>query len=139
MFPTPLEQLLYKHEGKRNRIYRDSLGILSIGVGRNLETVGLRDDEIQLMLQNDIEYVREELEKIIPSFITLSPSRQAALIDMGFMGPRKLLEFTEMLTAIAAGDWNEAAVQVLKSRWASQVGQRAKDVAQIMVSDRIEV
>jgi lysozyme len=57
-----LIDLLVKHEGLRTKPYEDTVGVLTIGVGRNLDDVGLSHDEIYYMLKNDIRRCEEELD-----------------------------------------------------------------------------
>ncbi len=127
-----LEQMLTRHEGKRSKIYRDSLGILSAGIGRNMEGVGLFPDEIQLMLENDIKRARTDLVAAFTWFPKLDEVRQAALIDMCFAGIGTLLGFKNMISAFAAKDYESAAAELMNSRYATQVGSRAKELAQMI-------
>jgi lysozyme len=124
--------LLAKHEGLRTKPYRDSLGILTIGFGRNLEDVGVRVSEAHLMLENDIDDVDLQLRRLIPCYQFLTNARQAVLVDMGFMGVTKLLQFKKMLGALERGDYQLAAIEILNSKWATQVGTRATELAAIM-------
>jgi lysozyme len=61
-----LIDLLVKHEGIRNKPYEDSVGVLTIGVGRNLDDVGLSHDEIYYLLKNDIRRCEKELDNSFP-------------------------------------------------------------------------
>lgn len=131
---TDLEKQLILHEGKRSKPYRDSVGKLTIGIGRNLDDSGLSDSEILYLFHNDILRVSMELEGAFPWFVRLSEHRQHALIDMTFnLGLSRLLGFKRFLTAMAAGDFNRASVEMLDSKWAGQVGLRAQTLATMMV------
>lgn len=126
--------LITKHEGVRNFPYTDSVGKL-IGVGRNLTDIGLRDGEVMVLLNNDLEAVQAECAAQIPCFNVLDPVRQAVLLDMAFnLGVSGLLEFKNTLTHVAAGEWQDAANGMLASKWASQVGSRAQEDAAMMAS-----
>lgn len=129
-FQYALEAQLILHEGLRLTPYRCPAGKLTIGVGRNLEAVGISKDEAKLMLRNDLLRTRLGLEKVLPGFLALSPRRRMALIDMAFnLGLNGLLKFKKMLASLVAGDWDQAAAEMLDSTWASQVGQRAVTLA----------
>lgn len=133
---TLIEQLTL-HEGRRKRIYRDSAGKMSGGVGRNLDDVGLSDDEIDLMLRNDIARAEAALDDRHSWWRRLDPVRQKVLADMMFnLGPGKLAEFTNTLGEIARGEYASAAARMLKSKWAKQVGARAKRLAEMMRTGR---
>lgn len=127
-----VEQIVL-HEGKRNKPYRCTAGKLTIGVGRNLDDVGLSDDEIEYLLMNDLKRVQAELNKAIPWWEGLTPVRQKVLLDMGFnLGVPGLLGFKNTLALIKAGDYKQAAVNMLMSKWAKQVGTRAVRLAKMM-------
>tara|TARA_Y100000310_G_scaffold282828_1_gene304358 strand:+ start:788 stop:1213 length:426 start_codon:yes stop_codon:yes gene_type:complete len=132
---TDLEIQLIEHEGMRLDMYDDSVGIKTIGVGRNLEQVGLRSEaEAQFLLRNDIRHVQAELRRELGSWIEdLDEVRQRVLLDMGFnLGTAGLMKFRETLSAVAAGQYDVAAEEMLQSRWARQVGQRAHRLSAMM-------
>lgn len=124
---------LKAHEGWRRQPYRDTVGKLSIGCGRNLDDVGISDAEIQYLLASDILRAKAGLDRIAPWWKTLSAGRQRVLINMCFnLGADKLAGFRNTLAAIKAGDYVKAAAEMLDSRWATQVGSRATYLANIM-------
>ena len=121
-----LIDLLMKHEGVRNKPYEDTVGVLTIGVGRNLDDIGLSIDEIHYLLKNDIKRCRHELSGAFEWFLDLDPVRQDAMMDMCFnLGITRLRGFNNALSAMEYGDYDEAAIEFLDSNWADQVGQRA--------------
>jgi len=131
-----LIDMLVLHEGKRHHVYECSAGKLTVGVGRNLEDLGLSDGEIDFLLRNDLMRVQSELAMNVPCFLKLSETRQAVLMDMCFnLGISRFLQFQNMLTALEIGDYMEAATEMLDSRWAKQVGQRATRLANMMATD----
>ncbi len=124
---------LTRDEGRRSKIYRDSLGIPSIGVGRNLRDVGLSSDEIDLMLANDIDRVLVQLDAALPWWTALSDARQRALANLCFnMGLNGLLGFHKMLAALEDGKNEEAAVALMDSVYARQTGARAERMADLI-------
>jgi len=126
-----LEQL-QRHEGLRLKPYRDSVGKWTIGYGRNLDDRGISEDEAGFMLDNDIDQVVAELERM-PLYLSLDSIRQVVLANMAFnMGVPTLLEFRRMLGALARGEWNRAADEMLDSKWARQVGYRAVELSELM-------
>ena len=129
-----IEQLV-EHEGLELFPYEDSLGIVTIGVGRNLEERGISEDEAFYLLGNDIEVIWDELIKQHPIVEDLDDQRQMILLDMAFnMGVPRLGKFKKMWAAIEDGDMNEASKQALDSRWADQVGRRAERLAERLIS-----
>ena len=126
---------LVDHEGLELHPYEDSLGILTIGVGRNLEERGISEDEAFYLLGNDIEIIWDELIKQHPIVEDLDDQRQMILLDMAFnMGVPRLGKFKKMWAAIEDGDMIEASKQALDSRWADQVGRRAERLAERLTS-----
>lgn len=131
-----LTDLLKLHEGWVRHPYQDSKGIWTAGCGRNLEAVGLRDDEIALMLANDIADVRHQLARR-DWYVALCLVRQDAIADMAFMGVAKLDGFVNMIAALRAQDWETAAQEALDSDWARDVGSgRANCVAEMLRTGR---
>ena len=105
-----LRDQLTVEEGKRYKLYADSKGVPSIGIGRNLRDVGVSDDEIALMFFNDIYRVGDELSKNLPWVSDLDEVRLRVFYDLCFnMGIGGLLQFHHMLSAAKAGDFNTAA------------------------------
>lgn len=126
-------KMLIAHEGIRLQPYRCTSGKLTIGVGRNLDDVGITPSEAMSLLQNDIRRVISELEENLPFWDDLTLKRKEALIDMCFnLGLTRFMGFKKMLKALEIRDWKEAKKQALDSRWAKQVGQRAIDIADMI-------
>ncbi len=128
-----LKAQLKIHEGVRARPYRDTVGKVTIGVGRNLDDKGLRPKEIEFLLDNDVEEVLSEIAKTLPWFDGLSEKRQLVVADMVFnLGITRFLDFKRTIASIASGKYTIAADQMLESKWARQVGVRAKTLAGMM-------
>jgi GH24 family phage-related lysozyme (muramidase) len=121
-----LEAQLTNEEGRKNKAYVDTLGILSIGIGRNLRDNGLRDSEIDFLFKNDVEDVKNAIQAHMPWVLDLDEVRQRVFYDLCFnMGVNKLLTFTHMIAFARAGDYISAADELHHSIWDSQVGSRA--------------
>jgi len=136
-----LVEMIARHEGRnldgngRHKAYRDSLGIMTIGYGRNLDERGISEDEARYLLANDVADHRNELIVHLPWVQGLDEVRQAALVDMAFnIGIPRLMGFKKMLAACREKDWITAAKEMLDSRWAEQVGFRAVELAEMMKS-----
>lgn len=129
---------LILHEGMVLKPYKCTSGKLSIGVGRNLDDRGITEAEAELMLSNDIDDFSDRLKREIPWMAELSPVRQRVLLDMAFnLGISGLLKFKRTLKAIRAKQYEKAAEMMLDSRWATQVGQRAKRLSKMMATGHI--
>lgn len=132
-----LMKMLRIDEGVKSHCYLDTMGLETIAVGRNISKTGpgLRDCEIDFMLSNDIEELYNAWVKTYPWFKTLSEPRKAALIDFSFMGMGKVAQFKSMLKNLSLGNYNQAAACLMDSLYATQVGDRAKRLAKILVND----
>jgi lysozyme len=128
-----LEAQLNLHEGKRKFPYKDTVGKLTIGVGRNLDDRGLSDDEIAYLLANDIKMVKEDLDRALPWWRQMDAVRQRVLADMCFnLGISRLLLFRNTLKAMKEGDYELAASGMRNSLWYKQVGTRAVRLVKMM-------
>ena len=132
---SELTEMLRKHEGVRDKVYLCSAGYETIGVGRNIseDGLGLSDDEIDYLLNNDIKRVREELTEEYYWFAGLDEARQDAMIDISFnLGQTRLRGFVKSLEAMAREDFDTAADEFMDSKWSEQVGDRAIEVTEII-------
>lgn len=111
-------------------------GKLTVGFGRNIEDNGISGPEADGFLDNDIdESVRNLVSKYGVWFSDLDAARQAVLTNMCLnMGIDRLSKFKQTLAATARGDYAAAAVGMLQSLWADQVGARARRLADRMRS-----
>lgn len=128
-----LRDELVRDEGYREKPYRDSLGKLTIGVGFNLDDVGLLPEEITYILQHRIKLAENDLDRNIPWWRDLSDARQRALVNLNYnLGWSKLSGFKNLLAHLQSGNFDQAADDALHSLWASQVGSRAQRIATLI-------
>lgn len=123
-------------EHGRHIAYQDSEGYYTIGIGRlidgKLPGAGLRESEVEQMLQNDLTECIEDLQKSFPWFNELPDLAKKALVNMRFnVGMPRLRKFVKMLDALEKGEFNTAADECLDSRWSEQVGARSERIAQL--------
>jgi len=132
---------LVRDEGKRLKLYKDSFGFWSIGVGRNLQDKGISEEEMLFMLKNDIREHLALLDRHCPWWRNMDEVRQRVLANMAFnmgVGPSdeqptgKLLTFKNTLAAMARGDYDAAANGMSCSAWAREVGIRATRLVEMM-------
>ncbi len=128
-----IEEQLIKHEGFENKMYFCSMGKPTIGVGRNLESYGLSEEEIYLLLRNDIKKCVRDLNIVFRNFNDFNDILQHALIDMRFnLGCSGFRKFRKMIKAIKRGDLEEAAEEAIDSKWYHQVKERAKNIVSMI-------
>jgi lysozyme len=126
-----LIEMLKRHEGVRSTVYVCSAGYETIGVGRNISAtgLGLSDDEVDYLLQNDIERVIKELSAEYHWFNSLDDVRKDAMIDISFnLGATRLRGFKRALAAMEVADYKLAAKEFLDSKWSQDVKGRATEL-----------
>lgn len=125
-----LTDQLIRDEGLRLKPYTDTVGKLTVGIGRNLDDVGISESEARYMLKNDITKFVSELTKL-DWFNGLDEPRQVAIANMAFnLGVEGLLDFKNMIDCIKCAKYKLAAEHALSSKWARQVGKRANRIAE---------
>lgn len=130
------EEMLIRHEGLKLKPYKCTAGKLTIGVGRNLDDNGITEAEAIMMLKYDIEVARSALLRY-GWFVTMDSIRQEAIINMVFnLGMTRFLQFKKTIAHLQNKEWNLAADEMLRSKWAEQVGNRAKEIAKIIVTGK---
>jgi lysozyme len=135
-----LLRMLKRHEGtgplddEGNFMpYTDSEGYLTVGYGICLDCTGLRPHEADFLLYSRVDETQRQLRLAIPWFSRLSPVRQAALTDMAYnLGITKFLGFKKTIDHLKHDDWAGAAREMLDSRWAEQVGERAVELSEMI-------
>ena len=128
-----LRDMLIRHEGLRRKPYRDTVGKLTIGVGRNLDDVGITRDEALILLDHDIAKVRRDVKRTFGWFPRLNPVRQNVVLNMVFnLGLSRFRRFRKAIAAIKDKRWDDAAREMLNSKWAKQVKGRATELARMM-------
>jgi len=133
---------LRRDEGEKLHAYKDSLGFLTIGVGRLIDERkggGISRAESAMLLANDIDQTMRELLRREPWIGTLSLPRQGVLINMAFqMGVDGLLKFKNTLKMIEQGEYAKGAEAMLQSLWAQQTPNRAYRLSRQMRLDAWE-
>lgn len=145
-----------KHEGYRPSVYKDTLGIPTIGIGLNLtrpdakkivKSVGanydnvlsgkdsLSDNQIKEIFKITLKIAYNDAKLWIPNFDSLPKNIKLAVLDMSFnLGYPRLSKFVKTKEHILNGDYNKAAIELQDSKWATQVGDRAKSIIKLFSS-----
>jgi lysozyme len=130
---------LKRHEGVKSHAYKCTANMITVGVGRNIDEnggIGLSDDEINYLLENDIKRCKQELIAL-SWFTDLDSVRQDALVNLCFnLGLTRLMGFKNAMAAMAEGDYERAADEFYDSRWAKQVKSRADEVCEMVRTGR---
>ncbi len=127
-----LNESLRVHEGIKLKPYTDTEGHLTIGIGHNLDN-GITIQQAYALLDSDVDICIKELDRYFPIWKEHSEQRQNVLIELMFnMGAPRLTGFSRMWSALEKHDYKLAAIEMLDSKWAAQVGKRARTLAKQM-------
>ena len=132
-----LRDTLKIDEGVKYEIYNDHLGYPTFGIGHLVvesdeehgKPVGtsVSEDRVNAVFDKDVAVMVDEAKKIFPNLDTLPEEEQQVIVNMTFnMGRPRLSQFKKFIAGVNAGDWDKAAVEMMDSRWAKQVGARAE-------------
>ena len=139
-----LRDTLKIDEGVKYEIYNDHLGYPTFGIGHLVvesdeehgKPVGtpVSEDRVNSVFEKDVAIMIDEAKKIFPNLDELPEEAQQVIVNMTFnMGAPRLAKFKKFIAGVNAGDWNTAAIEMMDSRWANQVGNRA-----VRLRDRIK-
>ena len=133
---TNLSEMLRRDEGEKLSAYTDSLGYLTIGVGRLIDARkggGISKEESDYLLANDIRTKTAAVIKALPWATKLGDERFSVLVAMAFqLGIQGLLEFKNTLQLVKIGDYAGASQAMLSSQWYKQTPSRVSRMAQQM-------
>ena len=119
------DKILKKHEGFRTKLYKDTKGIYTIGVGRNIQQNGIREIEAEFMLKNDIEQAISDLKHVFQDFDTLPDNVKLVLVDMMFnLGSTRFSKFKHMIQAVKERNWANMILEMRDSNWCRELKDR---------------
>lgn len=152
-----IRDFVEQHEGRRNKVYNDSAGHPTIGVGFNLDRdgaqeeiealglnyqdvrngkVSLTDVQIDTLFHADVNSAVNSARNVISNFDDIPGDKQIVLADMAFnLGEAGLAGFHKMVAAVENEDWATAADEMEDSRWFKQVGDRGTADSDMMRED----
>lgn len=121
-----IKKRLIDFEGLILKSYTCPTGYTSVGVGRNLETNGITEEEAMYLLNNDITNVIKDLDKHWIAWRKLPITAQYVCIDVVFnMGINTWMSFRMTRSYMELNEWEKAGDELLNSKYAEQVGRRA--------------
>ena len=122
-----LRSELKRDEGERLKPYVCTAGKTTIGIGRNLDDLGISEEESIFLFKNDMERVEKEARSIFSNWDSICDARQRALMNLLFaLGMTKFLRFKNMIAAVRSEQWNTAGDEALDSVWARTKGIEAR-------------
>ena len=139
-----LEELMLD-EGIIHEIYNDHLGFATFGVGHLItesdeewgQPLGtpVSEQRVKDCLNADVDIVCKELDKNLQWWRGLNDTRQRVMANMCFnLGYPRLSKFKKFLAAAKDENWETAAAEMMDSKWATQVGDRAVRLKEKMLN-----
>ena len=102
-----------------------------MGYGRNLQDIGISEEEAEMLLKNDIYEATNQLLNAFPWMATFSDVRISAMINFTFnVGIGTVRKFSNTIEYLKNEDWEAAADEMMDSKWAEQVGDRAIQITE---------
>lgn len=129
--------MLVEDEGLELKMYKDSVGKWSIGIGRNLQDNGITKEEAEFLFDNDLKRVKQESLALIPDLLDHPTGIELAVYNLMFnMGYTRLRKFVKFLAALEKRDYNEACYELVNSKWYREksVGSKRKFRILMMVA-----
>ena len=129
-----------RHEGYRNKVYLDTLGKRTVGVGHLCVEDFWEDDKeyeedfLMGILEKDLQSAIDQADDMCKD-LKISSDAKILIIEMIFqLGGNGVSKFRKMWQALQQDppDYAEASVQMLDSRWAKQTPNRAQEMANHM-------
>jgi lysozyme len=132
-----LREEIASDEGCRMEIYLDHLGLPTMGIGHLItqddpeynQPVGtlITEERVRQLFNLDIAVTLEDCRMIYPDFESLPEEAQLVIANMCFqLGRPRLTKFRKMKAAVDERRWNDAADEMVDSRWHDQTPNRAK-------------
>lgn len=130
-------QMTKNFEGLRLKPYKCPAGKLTIGYGRNLEDVGIAEEEAEMLFLNDYNRARGNLRALLVSYGIKEDDVNRdvfyALTDMMFnMGYSRMSQFKKLFSELKKGSYEGVAREMKDSKWYTQVGNRSKKLVEIV-------
>ena len=140
MITDNIINLIKKHEGLNLSVYKDTLGVSTVGYGHALHydesfSNSITQEEADSLLLSDLKCAAVDALSLFPNISELCEARQAVLVDMCYnLGREKLSHFVNMIAAVLDEKWTQAAWEMRSSKWFSQVGDRGLEDWNMMIS-----
>ena len=139
-----LQDQLKIDEGVKYEIYNDHLGYPTFGIGHLItendpehgKPLGtpISEERVNEVFNHDVELFISETKSVFPGLENKPEKIQLVLINMCFnLGAPRLSKFKKFIAAIDQEEWVEAAMEMMDSKWARQVGPRAERLKQIVL------
>ena len=137
-----LHERVMRHEGFRNKIYKDTLGFSTIGFGHKIteadkfeENIEYSKEELKKLFHQDLDHAKLLCENMFMCDLNYKPPQELKDIytEMIFqLGPGGVAKFKKTFDFVKLKQFDKASIEMLDSKWAKQTPFRAKHLSQLM-------
>ena len=149
-----VKEFIQPSEGTRSKVYRDSTGNKTVGVGFNLNAPGsakllrelginytavktgsrrLTPQEIDALFTRKVEDAMAAGPRVLKSFEVQPKPVQLAVTDMVYnLGPTGFSNLDTAVAALNQKDYHRAANALERTEWHRQVGSRARNIVSMI-------
>ena len=122
-----------QHEGYRSKVYKDSLGIDTIGYGFAIKDLELDQDICDLILERKVKDLKDRIKKKFSWYKYMPPTIKDIVVEMCYqLGLYGFSCFKKTISYLQNKEWEKASVEMLDSRWAVQTPRRARELSEIV-------
>ncbi len=122
-----------QHEGYRSKVYKDSLGIPTIGYGFAIKDLELDQDICDLILERKVKDLKDRIKKKFSWYKYMPPTIKDIVVEMCYqLGLYGFSCFKKTISYLQNKEWEKASVEMLDSRWAVQTPRRARELSEIV-------
>ena len=128
-----LKESIKKHEGYVGIVYKDSLGIDTIGYGFAIKDLELDKDICDIILERKLKDLESRIKLKFGWYPFMPKTIQNVVIEMCYqLGVTGFSKFVKTITYLKDKDFKSASVEMLDSKWAKQTPNRAKEMSEIV-------
>ena len=121
-----LIEAVKESEGFRDKVYKDTLGIDTIGYGFAIKDLVLEEDICDMILERKLSPLIDAANKKFPFLRGLPQDKSEVVYEMCYqLGINGVSKFKNMLKHLEAKNFEKASVEMLDSLWAKQTPNRA--------------
>ena len=120
------------HEGYSKKVYKDTLGYDTIGIGFLVSSLELDEDVCDIILERRLKKNEAVLQRKMTYYSKLPIEVQNIIQNMYYQLGNRLFNFVKTLHYIENGNWRATSVEMLDSLWAKQTPNRAKELSERM-------
>ena len=125
-----LIESIKKHEGYVGVVYKDSLGIDTIGYGFAIKDLELDADICDIILERKIKNLQDRVKNKFSWYKYMPPEIQDVVMEMCYqLGVTGVSKFRKTIAYLQNKEFKNASIEMLDSRWAKQTPNRAKELS----------